>query len=122
VIGATTLIFPNSGASVGVGFAVPVNMVKRVEPSLIATGHYADPWLGIEGLSIAPLIAEELGLPVERGVLVQEVVQGGPGQNQSAPQHSVIARVDSQRTTWVHLAGGRLLLGIEAYVVRTKRA
>jgi 2-alkenal reductase len=61
-----------------VGFAVPVNTVKRVVPSLIATGRYADAWLGIQGVSITSLLAEELDLPVEQGVLVQTVVQGGP--------------------------------------------
>jgi len=78
VIGVTTLIFSNSGSNAGVGFAVPVNTVKRVVPSLIATGRYADPWLGIEGTSITSLIVEALDLPVEQGVLVQTVVQGGP--------------------------------------------
>ena len=78
VIGVTTLIFSNSGANAGVGFAMPVNTVKRVAPSLVATGHYADPWLGITGVSITPPLAEELDLTVDQGVLVQVVVQGGP--------------------------------------------
>ena len=74
----TTLIFSNSGANAGVGFAVPVDTVKRVAPPLIATGRYADPWLGITGVSITPPLAEELDLTVDQGVLVQAVVQGGP--------------------------------------------
>jgi len=78
VIGVTTLIFSNSGANAGVGFAVPVNTVKRVAPPLVATGRYADPWLGITGVSITPPLAEELDLTVDQGVLVQAVVQGGP--------------------------------------------
>ena len=78
VIGVNTLIFSNSGSSSGIGFAVPVNTVKRVVPSLIATGRYDDPWLGISGLSITPVVAEVLDLPVEQGILVQEVVAGGP--------------------------------------------
>lgn len=78
VIGVTTLIYSNSGSNAGVGFAVPVNTVKRVVPSLIATGRYADAWLGIQGTSITSLLAETLNLPVEQGVLVQTVVQGGP--------------------------------------------
>jgi 2-alkenal reductase len=80
VIGVTTLIFSQSGSSAGVGFAVPVNTVKRVTPSLIATGRYADPWLGIRGMSMTAVLAEALKLPVERGVLVQEAVQGGPAE------------------------------------------
>jgi S1-C subfamily serine protease len=78
VIGVTTLIFSRSGSSAGVGFAVPVNTIKRVAPALIATGRYADPWLGISGLTITPAVAEELDLPVERGILLLNVVQRGP--------------------------------------------
>lgn len=78
VIGVTTLIFSRSGANAGVGFAVPVDTLKRVVPSLIATGRYADPWLAIQGLSITPLLAEALDLRVEQGVLVQSVIEGGP--------------------------------------------
>jgi 2-alkenal reductase len=78
VIGVNTFIFSSSGSSSGVGFAVPVNTVKRVVPSLIATGRYEDPWLGISGLSITPAIAEVLDLPVEQGVLLQSVVSEGP--------------------------------------------
>jgi 2-alkenal reductase len=78
VIGVNTLIFSRSGSNSGVGFAVPVNTVRRVVPSLIATGRYADPWLGITGMSVTPLLAEAMDLPVEQGVLVQVVVDDGP--------------------------------------------
>jgi 2-alkenal reductase len=78
VIGVNTLIFSSSGSSSGVGFAVPVNTVKRVLPSLIATGGYDDPWLGISGLSITSVVAGALDLPVEQGILVQEVIPAGP--------------------------------------------
>jgi S1-C subfamily serine protease len=78
VIGVTTLIFSSSGSSAGVGFAVPVNTVKRVVPQLIASGRYADPWLGITGLSVTPEVAEALGLDGEQGVLVREAVSDGP--------------------------------------------
>jgi S1-C subfamily serine protease len=74
-----------------VGFAVPVNTVKRVAPSLIATGRYEDPWLGISGLSITSIAAGALDLPVEQGILLQEVVRESPadraglrGNNQQA--------------------------------------
>lgn len=78
VIGVTTLIYSETGSNAGVGFAVPVNTVRRVVPSLIETGRYEDPWLGIEGTSITPLMAEELDLPLVHGVLVQRTIEGGP--------------------------------------------
>jgi S1-C subfamily serine protease len=63
LIGINTAIYSPSGASAGVGFAVPVDTVNRVVPQLIATGHYAPPSLGIEtddGLSRA--IQRRLGI------------------------------------------------------------
>jgi S1-C subfamily serine protease len=78
VIGVNTLIFSESGFNTGIGFAIPVNTVKRIVPVLIAEGHYAHPWLGITGLTIDDLLATELELPVGRGVLVQEVLSDGP--------------------------------------------
>jgi S1-C subfamily serine protease len=78
VIGVNTIIFTNSGFSSGVGLAIPVNTVKRVVPELIETGHFAHPWLGISGYSINFELAEVLDLPVDRGVLVGEVIRDGP--------------------------------------------
>jgi len=78
VIGVNTLIFSQTGVSAGVGFAVPVNAVRRVVPELIARGRYDHPWLGISGYSVTPRVARNLSLPAERGVLIGEVDAGGP--------------------------------------------
>jgi S1-C subfamily serine protease len=78
VIGVNTIIFTNSGFSSGVGLAIPVNTVKRVVPELIEAGRFAHPWLGIRGYSINFELAEVLDLPVDRGVLLGEVIRDGP--------------------------------------------
>lgn len=78
VIGVNSFIFSENGVSSGVGFAIPVNTLKRVVPELIADGRYAHPWLGITGQDIDNLVADELKLPVRRGVLVQTAFQDGP--------------------------------------------
>jgi S1-C subfamily serine protease len=78
VIGINTIIFTSSGFSSGVGLAIPVNTVKRVVPELIENGRFAHPWLGIRGYSINFELAEVLDLPVDRGVLVGEVIRDGP--------------------------------------------
>ena len=78
VIGVNTLIYSSSGSSAGIGFAVPVSTVRRVVPDLIAIGRYADPWLGITGLSITSQIAEALNLPVHRGVMLRGIDPEGP--------------------------------------------
>jgi 2-alkenal reductase len=74
VIGVTNLIFSRSGVNSGVGFAVPVETVKRVVPELIKNGKYAHPCLGVTAPSdsINTDMADQLSLPVQRGVLIQE--------------------------------------------------
>jgi S1-C subfamily serine protease len=76
VIGVNTAIVSPSGGSVGVGFAIPVDTVRRVSSSIIDKGYYPHPWLGITGISVVPELADLLDLPVERGVLIVEVTRG----------------------------------------------
>jgi S1-C subfamily serine protease len=74
LIGVTTAIFSPSGASAGVGFAVPVDTVNRVVPQLIATGRYVRPALGVqidEGLN--QVVAQQLGVA---GVAILRVTPG----------------------------------------------
>jgi len=80
VIGVNTAIFSQSGTSSGVGMAVPVDMVRKVVPKLIETGHYAHPWLGITGQSITSDLQEALDLPVDKGILVYTVEEDGPAE------------------------------------------
>ncbi len=65
-------------ASAGVGFAIPVNVVRRVAPVLIDTGTYQWPWLGVQGTSVNLYIQEANDLPTQRGAYIQSVVNGGP--------------------------------------------
>jgi 2-alkenal reductase len=81
VIGVNTQIVSRSGASSGIGFAVPINTAKRVVPALIQEGHYEYAWLGISGTTLSPDAAELMNLPREtRGALVLEVNEEGPAQ------------------------------------------
>lgn len=78
VIGINTAIFSPSGGSVGIGFAVPVDTAKQIIPDLITKGYVAHPWLGVTLFPLVPGLVEALGLPVEEGVLIVEIVSGGP--------------------------------------------
>jgi S1-C subfamily serine protease len=78
VIGINTAIFSLSGGYQGIGFAIPINLAKRVAEQLITSGRVARPWLGISGLSLSPSLAEGLGLGASQGVLVVQVFPGGP--------------------------------------------
>ena len=78
VIGVNTAIASNSGTNSGVGFAIPVDILQRVVPELIAHGRYRHPWLGISGGTISPEIVEAADLPVQTGVLISEVEPASP--------------------------------------------
>jgi S1-C subfamily serine protease len=78
VVGVNTAIRSLTGTNSGVGFAVPIDIVKRIVPGLIDEGIYHYPYLGITSdrrLALADLEAS-LDLPVTRGVLISEVVDG----------------------------------------------
>jgi S1-C subfamily serine protease len=67
-----------SGGNVGIGFAVPINTAREVVTQIEEHGEVKHAYLGISGGSITPDLAKALKLPVEEGVLVNEVVKGGP--------------------------------------------
>jgi len=79
VIGVTQSIDTSSGSSSGVGFAIPSSIIKQVIPSLIASGSYDHPYLGVTLTSLDPSMAGAMNLPSgQRGALVEAVTSGGP--------------------------------------------
>jgi S1-C subfamily serine protease len=76
VIGINSQILSPSGASAGVGFAIPVNIAKRIVPQLVSNGSVRRPKLGINSRDVATL-RNQVDLPVTEGVLIVEVAPGG---------------------------------------------
>jgi len=80
VLGVNTAIFSPSGINIGIGFAIPSNIARRVVDDLIEHGRVIRAWLGVKIQTVTPAIAESLGLDRPRGALVSAVVPGGPGE------------------------------------------
>ena len=80
MIGINSQILSPSGASAGVGFAVPVNIAKRIIPQLIRSGEVRRPKLGISSRDVAQL-RNRIDLPVSEGVLIWQVAPGGAAAN-----------------------------------------
>lgn len=78
MIGINSQILSQSGGSVGVGFAVPVNTAKKVVPQLIQNGFMARPKLGATLPTVKDLTARGYRLPVDSGLVVYQVLPGGP--------------------------------------------
>jgi serine protease Do len=86
VIGVNTAIFSPSGGNVGIGFAIPAEMAKRVAQQIAATGHVARGRIGVALQGITPEIARELGAPDAKGALIAAVdPQGTAAQSALRP-------------------------------------
>jgi S1-C subfamily serine protease len=77
MIGINTVIFSPNGGSIGIGFAVPVDTARRIVPDLIEFGRVRRGWIEIVPRQLFPRLVQYADLPVDRGVLISEVVQGG---------------------------------------------
>jgi S1-C subfamily serine protease len=78
VIGINSQIRSSGGGSVGVGFAIPVDMVRRSVSEITKNGKVGYAYIGISSQPLYPQLAKRLGVPVEEGAVVAEVVKGGP--------------------------------------------
>ena len=77
VIGINTMILSNANQSAGIGFAIPINTAKAVLNDLMTLGRVRRPALGVRTLPISPELADEMGLPVDYGLLIIQVTPGG---------------------------------------------
>lgn len=110
VIGVNAAIESSTGTSAGIGFAIPVNIVKQVVPALIQTGAYRHPWLGVTVATLSPKVAEAMGLPgKQQGALVIEVTAGGPAAVAGVKPSSQLAQIDGTQVT----VGGDVIIRID---------
>lgn len=77
VIGINTMILSNVGQNAGIGFAIPINTAKAVLNDLMTLGRVRRPALGVRTIPISPELADEIGLPVDFGLLIIQVTPGG---------------------------------------------
>jgi serine protease Do len=92
VIGINTAIASPTGASVGLGFAIPINVAKAVLDSLIANGRVVRGWLGVGIQDLSPPLQEYYGS--KNGVLVASVDRSGPAQHSGLQEEDVILSID----------------------------
>src|ERR1700741_1220646 len=81
VIGINTMILSNVGQNAGIGFAIPINTAKAVLNDLMTLGRVRRPALGVSTIPIGPELAEQVGLPVDFGLLIVKVQPGGAAEH-----------------------------------------
>jgi S1-C subfamily serine protease len=80
VIGINTMILSSVGQNAGIGFAIPINTAKAVLNDLVTLGRVRRPALGVSTIPIGPELAEQIGLPVDFGLLIVKVSPGGAAE------------------------------------------
>ena len=86
-----------TGVNSGVGFAIPITVANRVLPTLIRDGEYLYPFLGVAGGTISAPLAARMNLkPDVLGVLVNEVMRGGPSADAGLRRGDIIVSIDGE--------------------------
>ena len=116
VIGVTSALESSSGSSSGIGFAIPAEIVSKVVPSLISSGKYDHPYLGISGTDMTPDIAQAMNLPADtRGALVEQVSAGGPAANAGLQASNTTVTINGVQGT----VGGDIITAIDGQTINS---
>ncbi len=115
VIGVTAAIESSVQSSAGIGFVIPSQIVEKVVPALIETGHYDQPWIGISGTSLVPDLATAAGLAADqRGALVIDVVPDSPAQKAGLQGSDRQVEIDGQTAR----VGGDVIAAVDGQPVK----
>ena len=99
LVGINTAIATDgfSRANAGVGFAIPINMVKRVMEDLISDGKVTRGWLGVQIQDVDDGMAKALELDDRNGAIISQVIQNSPAEDAGVKEQDVIIEVDGEK-------------------------
>ena len=96
LIGINTAILSHSGGNQGVGFAIPVNLVKQVMNQIVDHGHVVRGFLGATIQNVTPTMAKALGLDSANGVLIGDVTPEGPAAKAGLKPGDVVTKMNGE--------------------------
>jgi serine protease DegS len=101
LIGINTAIYSESGASGGIGFAIPSDLALEVARSIAAQGRVHRGWIGMNGRSVTPELAEAFALRAPHGVLVSSTLRDSPAEHAGLRPGDVVTRVGDRKVATV---------------------
>jgi len=113
VIGINSAIFTPSGTTAGIGFAIPINTAKRIVEDLLRDGKVHRAYLGVRSVELWPELAQALDLPVEQGMLIEQVTAGSPAERAGLRGGNRTVRAGFQQL----LVGGDVVTAIDGNAV-----
>jgi len=116
VIGINTAIFTPSGTTAGIGFAIPINMAKRISQDLITQGRVRHAYLGISEIAVWPELSQALKLPVQQGLLIERVAPRSPAAQSGLRGGDRVVVAGLQRL----VIGGDVLVAIDGREVQSE--
>jgi 2-alkenal reductase len=116
LIGVTAAIQSSTGANAGIGFVIPSLIVQKVVPSLIKSGSYNHPWMGISGATLTPELIQANNLNEnQQGVLVADVTPNSPAARAGLVGSSNQTTIDGQP----YPVGGDVIVAVNGQTVKT---
>ena len=96
LVGINTAILSQTGGSIGIGLAIPASMAKAVMEQIIKSGTVTRGWIGVGLQPITPEIAESFKLGATRGVIINEIVRGGPADKAGIALGDILVSIDGK--------------------------
>jgi serine protease Do len=90
VVGVNSAIYSRSGGSIGIGFAIPINLAMQVVEELRTKRRVVRGWLGVAMQDVTPELARSFGLPSEQGALISDIYRGGPAHRAGIRRGDVV--------------------------------
>jgi serine protease Do len=94
VIGVNTFIFTKSGGSEGIGFAIPIDVAKKIVGEVVRYGRIRSVWIGVRTWDLTPYLAERLGTANRQGLYVASLERGSPADKAGVRVGDIIRKVN----------------------------
>ncbi|MBQ0931076.1 trypsin-like peptidase domain-containing protein [Ideonella sp. 4Y16] len=93
LVGINSAIYSQSGGSMGIGFAIPIDLAQHVMDGLVRDGQVTRGWIGVQPRDLDPEFAQSFNLPVSQGVLITGVLQNGPASQAGMRPGDVVTTI-----------------------------